>query len=192
MTDQELIGGIIRRDRDAMQYLVSRYQEEVIKTAYYFTGDMADAEDLSQDVFLEVIRSAGSFKAAAALSTWIRRITINKALNHLKRQKRRSIVMRLETLFSDTKNGWARNNKPLVIQNKTEEEEEHKLLHKAIDRLPANQRIALILSKFDERSHREISEIMSISVSSVESLIHRAKKNLQRMLIHHFSEYRKE
>ena len=99
MTDQELIEGILRRDRNAFQHLVNNYQKQVIKTACYFVGNMEDAEDLSQEIFLDIIYSIGSFKKSSSLSTWIYRITVNKSINLVKKRKRRGMMVHLESIF---------------------------------------------------------------------------------------------
>ena len=89
MTEQELLDGLINQNREAIQYLVNSYQKNVIKTAYYFVANMEDAEDLSQEIFLEIIKSIGHYKKKSSLYTWIYRITVNKSLDHLRREKRR-------------------------------------------------------------------------------------------------------
>jgi RNA polymerase sigma-70 factor (ECF subfamily) len=71
------------------------------------------------------------------------------------------------------------------------EKESRKLLHEAINKLPENQRIAFVLNKFDDQSYKQVAEIMNLSVSAVESLIFRAKTNLQSLLAPHFPEYKK-
>jgi len=191
MTDTELIQGILRRDRQAFQYLLEKYQKQVVKTAFYFIGNMEDAEDLSQDIFIEIIASAASFRHSAALSTWIYRITVNRSLNQIKRNKRREIFQRLGDFFHDgtnMKNGIMESASHNTI---AEDAEKKKLLNLAVNSLPENQRIAFVLCKFDERPYKEICEIMNLSLSSVESLIHRARINLQNKLSVHFPEYKK-
>jgi len=192
MNDQELIEGIQRHDRNAFQYLVTTYQKKVIKTACYFVEELTEAEDLSQEIFMEVIDSIGKFKAQSSLSTWIYRITVNKSLNAVKKKKRAAIFSRLESLFLPG-NGYSDNpiKEPFMENTALEEEEKRKLLYGAIRNLPANQRIAFTFHKFDDLPYKEIAEIMQLSLSSVESLIHRAKLNLQKQLVTHFSEYAK-
>ncbi len=192
MTEPELIEGIIQRDRQAFQQLVNQYQKQVIKTAYYFLGNMEDAEDLSQEIFLEVINSIKSFKKSAALSTWIYRITVNKSLNMVKKQQRRGVMMQIESLFrhpSEQEKGKV--SEPFVLQAETDLQEKRDLLHAAINRLPENQRIAFVLCKFDDQTYKQIAEIMKIGLPAVESLIHRARINLQKHLMYQFSEYQK-
>ena len=191
MTDYELVQGILRRDRQAFQYLLDTYQKQVVKTAYYFTGNMEDAEDLSQEIFIEIIGSAESFRHSATLSTWIYRITVNRSLNLIKKNKRREIFQRLGNLFQDPGNGKHAVEEPSGHITNTEDDERRRLLNHAINSLPENQRIAFILSKYDELPYREICEVMNLSLSSVESLIHRAKINLQNKLSIHYPEFKK-
>ncbi|HNY01641.1 MAG TPA: sigma-70 family RNA polymerase sigma factor [Bacteroidales bacterium] len=191
MTDSELIEGIGRRDRVAFQYLVDQYQEKVIRTAFHFTGNMEDAEDISQEVLLDVIRHAPSFRGSSALSTWIYRITVNKVLNMIRRQQRKQLMVRLESLVSPFRGHDAANlAEPSVAGDGHETRERDELLQAALRRLPENQRIAFVLHRFDEQPYRRIAEIMNISISAVESLIHRARLNLQKYLLPHFSEYK--
>lgn len=192
MTDPELIDGILQRDRNAFHYLVTQYQKQVIKTAFYFLGNMEDAEDLSQEIFLDVINSMKSFKKSSSLSTWIYRITVNKSLNQLKKQQRKGFAVRLESLFRiQADNSKSQVAEPFVPAADYEEKEKRELLHAAINKLPENQRIAFVLNKFDDQSYKQISGIMNIGLPAVESLIHRAKINLQKHLIPQFSEYQK-
>ena len=91
MTELELIKGVIARDREAISCLVETYQKRVIKTAYYFLGNMEDAEDVAQDVFIEILNSIGNFRQSSALSTWIYRITVNRSLNVVKKKQTKTI-----------------------------------------------------------------------------------------------------
>jgi len=190
MTDQELIIGIINREKPVIQYLVSTYHRQIIKTAYHFVQDMDDAEDLAQDVCIEILESAKYFRGSASLSTWIYRVTVNKSLNFIRKNKRKQLVKQFETFFSSQKQpGEDLYPEPATENNGLHHEENRRLLEKAVNLLPANQRIAFVLSKYDELSYKEIADIMNTSVASVESLLSRAKQNLQKNLISHFSEY---
>jgi len=190
MTDQELIDGIINHNREAINYLVNNYQNKVIKTAYYFIDNMEEAEDLSQEVMMEVVKSVHQYRKKANLNTWIYRITVNRSLDYLRRQKRRSIVKRLESFVRISNDGEKQFPYELATwDTRNEDIEKRKILDNAISSLPRNQKIAFILSKYDELPYREISEIMNLSLSSVESLIFRAKANLQKKLVYYFSEY---
>ncbi len=190
MTNNELISGVIAKDRASVTCLVDTYQKRVIKTAYYFLGNMDDAEDVAQEVFLEILNSMQSFRRSSALSTWIYRITVNRSLNAVKRNKQRQIFTRIEKIFglsNEEKNGLFIGT--TVENNTITDRETRKLLKETISMLPGKQRTVFILSKYEELSYKEITEVTGLSLSSVESLLHRAKINLQKKLACHFSEY---
>jgi RNA polymerase sigma-70 factor, ECF subfamily len=188
MTEAELIEGVLSRDRNAIKYLVGQYQEKVIRTTFGFLRNMEDAEDLSQEVFLEVIRALPSFRRSSSLSTWIYRITVNKSLNHMRKNMWRKIFSGL-TLHGDHEKTLPVPDIPVSGTDGHEGRELKKILDKAIDSLSENQRIAFVLHKYEDFSYKQIAEIMNVSLSSVESLIHRAKSNLQKRLIVDFPEY---
>jgi len=179
MTDKELADGLIIQRKDAIQYLVDTYQKSVIKTAYYFVANMEDAEDLSQEVFLEIIKSIRRYKQNSSLHTWIYRITVNRSLDHLRRKKRRIVYNGKDNIGAE----------PCVLDTRNDDNEKREILDTAVNSLPENQKIAFILNKYEDMAYRDIAEIMNLSLSSVESLIHRAKLNLQKKLVKHFSEY---
>ena len=193
MTEQELIEGILIQRKDAVNYLVLKYQRSVIKTAYYFVSNMEDAEDLSQEVFLEVLKSVGRFNSKSSISTWIYRITVNKSLDYLRKQKRRSVIQTMSSFFDFSGDGGkSKLETDAVMDTRNEDKERRKVLDDAITSLPENQRIAFVLSKYEELPYKEIAEIMNLSLSSVESLIHRAKLSLQTKLVTYFSDYAKK
>ena len=190
MTEQELTDGLIIQNKASIQYLVNNYQKNVIKTAFYFVANMEDAEDLAQEVFLEVLKSIGLYQKKASLKTWIYRITVNKSLDHLRKQKRRNLFYQMGSFVQSTHDGTTRSyGEPVATDTGNDEKEKRKILDRAVNSLPENQRIAFILNKYDEMPYKEIAEIMNLSLSSIESLIHRAKINLQKKLVNYFSEY---
>ncbi len=190
MTDQELITGILNHDKPVIQALVNKYHKQVIKTAFYFVHDMDDAEDIAQDVCIEILEKVGHFNRTATLSTWIYRVTVNKSLNFVRKNKRKQLVQQFESFFykKDGKSGNAMAE-PSSDDNLFENNERKQILDTAINSLPENQKTAFILSKYEELSYKEITEIMNLSLASVESLLQRAKQNLQKKLIVQFSEY---
>jgi RNA polymerase sigma-70 factor (ECF subfamily) len=190
MTELELVDGLITQNKEAIQYLVNNYQKNVIKTAYYFVANMEDAEDLSQEVFLEILKSIGRYKKNSSLYTWIYRITVNKSLDHLRKQKRRNFLHQMGTFMKVSHDKTNRNDsEPAIIDTRNDDKEKRKILDSAVNSLPENQKIAFILNKYEEITYKEIAEIMNLSLSSVESLIHRAKLKLQKKLVNYFSEY---
>jgi len=150
MTEEMLIDGILRHDRRALGLLVDRYQRQVIKTAHYFLGSMEDAEDLSQEIFIEIIRAMPSFRKTSSLSTWIYRITVNRSLNHLKSRKRKAFVLRLQDIFRGGEvEGLREVREPVADPRDHDHREKRALIRTALDKLPGNQRIAFVLTQYD-------------------------------------------
>jgi RNA polymerase sigma factor (sigma-70 family) len=139
----------------------------------------ADAEEVTQDVFVKVYDSMHTFKANSSVKTWIYRIAVNKSLDALKARTRKKRSAFVSFLFGGTEyelQEMHHFNHPGAI---LEQKENIAKLFQAIDQLPEQQKTALILSKFEQQNNTEISEIMDISLSAVESLVFRAKKNLK-------------
>jgi RNA polymerase sigma-70 factor (ECF subfamily) len=188
--DKELIQQIKAKDQAAFKTLVDRYQALVINTCYHLLGNRQDSEDVAQEVFLQVYKSAGKFRQEARLSTWLYRIAVNRSLNFIRDRKRFRWLKNLSSLLesqSDRINDLpaSDSDRPDVA---LEEKERSLVVQKAIDSLPVKQKAAFVLHKYEGLSYQQIAEIMHRSLSSVESLIHRAKGRLQRELICYLKE----
>jgi RNA polymerase sigma-70 factor (ECF subfamily) len=184
MDESELIKGIQMADRQAFRTLVESYQKMVVNTCLGIVHNQSDAEDLAQEVFLEVFRNADQFRGDARISTWLYRIAVNRSLNFMRANRRKRFWQSLEETFSGGRNhsreiSENRNDQP---DNEIKDQQRRDMLHKAIDNLPERQRIAFTLNKYEDLSYQQVAEIMELSLASVESLIHRAKKNLQDQL----------
>ena len=174
-----LVEHIKNNDEWAFARLVEAYNSMVFQLAFSFLKNTQEAEDLAQDVFLSVYENIGQFRNESTLKTWIYRITVNKSLNRQRKLKWNHFFRPIGSVSSDDKNLIADDSSPQhAILNK----ELKVKLTSAIDSLPARQRKAFTLHKYQELGHQEIAEIMDLSVSAVESLIHRAKQNLQAAL----------
>lgn len=184
MSDTEVIEQLKQGNELAFKKLVDNYQKLVVNTCYGLVQNREDAEDIAQDVFVEVYRNIDKFRADAKLSTWLYRIAVNRSLNHIRDNKKHK-------WFSAFEDEVAAKNKAL-LQVKTDESDEPEydlenrqralILKEAINSLPKNQKVAFTLSKYEELSYQEIAAVMDLSVSSVESLLFRAKKGLQKKL----------
>jgi len=185
--EEKFILKLIEGSESAFKELVELYKNKVFNTCFGFVGNYADADDVAQDVFVEVYQSIGSFKQDSSLSTWIYRIAVNKSLDFLrkaKRKKRWSSLVRISTDSKDIQDfGAAHNQTPHVS---LEQQERVAILNLALSKLHTNQKTAFTLKNYEDLSYSEIAEIMQITVSSVESLIHRAKKNLQKLLYNYY------
>ncbi len=164
----------------AYSNLIKQFQGRVYNTCLGFVHRSEEAEDLTQEVFLEVFRSIARFKGESKLSTWIYRISVTKSLEHIRKQSRKKRSGNVCSLADLNERGFDvsgdRLDHPgLQMENK---DRSHALLS-AIDSLPKNQKIAFTLNKIDGRSYQEVAEVMQTSLGAVESLIFRARKSLQ-------------
>lgn len=179
MTDTELVNQIVSGNRAAFEILVKQYQNFVVRTAYAYVKNINDAEDLAQEVFVSVYENIHKFRGDANFKTWICRITINKAINELRKQKVRNIFQGIGNILGDKFVEAVEHGNPHLSLHA---DEQNKSIEKALEQLSENQKTAFILHKFDDMPQQEIAQIMGISVSAVESLIHRARQNLQKKL----------
>ncbi len=188
MTDNELIDGILSGNEKYFKELVDNYQALVLNTCNSFLHDKSNAEDIAQEVFIEVYLSLHKFKKESKLSTWLYRISVNKSLNYIRDNKKRKFVRSIEDLFKIENTSKTQVVDNINQNNNTEDDHEEKLqlLHQVISGLQENQRIAFTLSKFENLSYKQISEIMDLSLLSVEGLIHRAKMNVQKKILSFF------
>lgn len=184
MSEAEIIKKLIQGDETAFKHLVEKYQQMVVNTCFGMVHNIIDAEDIAQDVFIEVFRSIHKFRADAKISTWLYRIAVNRSLNFIRDNKKHKWFQSIEDVVK-SKNAEIPRLTVTDSENPEydfENQQRANLLHEAIGSLPENQKVAFTLNKYEELSYNEISEVMDLSISSVESLIHRAKKNLQKKL----------
>jgi RNA polymerase sigma-70 factor (ECF subfamily) len=178
-------------DEDAYRRVVQKYQPKVYNTCIGFVKDPEIARDLSQEVFLELYRSISKFRGDSKLSTWLYRISVNKSLNHLKSNQKHQWIKSLQSFFGsedepqkDLPDRRQSNAIELLEQNELSSQ-----MHQALNRLSESQRTAFILKNYDELSYKEIAEVMNVTFDAVESLLHRAKSNLQKHLLETYQNY---
>ena len=183
LDDQSFIV-LVRKDVDrAFQYLVDQYAGMVFNTCLNMLRNREDAEDLTQEVFTNIYLSLEKFEGKSKLSTWIYSIALNKSKEFVRnktRQKRSGHHVEIEkedTHFIPVQ--VVNFDHPGVL---LENKERAKALFDAIDQLAENQRIAYTMHKIEGVPYGEIAELMGLSVSSVESLMFRAKKRLKELL----------
>ncbi len=182
MDEQELILLLKQKDRTAFKWLVDRWQSMVYNTALGMLQNEQDAEDTAQDVFIQVFESIGSFRGQSKLSTWIYRITVAKALDAIRRKKRKKRFAFLQSLYND-RDELIHDPPDFVHPGvRAERKEDAKMLFKAIEELPDKQKAAFILNKVEMLSYQEVAEIMQISTNAVDSLLQRAKRRLRQKL----------
>src|SRR5256714_10217381 len=178
--DVRLMELVARGDTAAFQTLIERHQALVVGTVARMLGSNSDVEDLAQQVFLRVWRSAGRYVPRAKFTTWLLKITRNLVFNEMRRTKRQAHVpMQIEPQGDDLP------IKDESVQSPAESLLEHELqqaIEGAIIQLPETQRMALILRRYEGRSYEEIGEILDLSVPAVKSVLFRARTELRARL----------
>ena len=170
--------------QSAFSQLLDDYQQKVFGTCISFIPNKEDAEDVAQEVFLEVFKSIHKFKGDSKLSTWIYKIATNKCLEFIRKKNTKKRFAFMQTIMGneiplDKTSYFTEVNHPgILLENK----EKSAIIFKAINTLPESQRVIFTLAKIDDKSYQEIVEITGKSLSSVESLMFRAKKGLQEKL----------
>lgn len=188
MDERILVERLKQGDEAAFKLIVETWQDMVYNTALGIVQNPEDAEDISQEVFVQVYNSVSSFKGDSKFSTWLYRITITKSLDHERRKKRKKRFAFVKSIFGEESQVVVNPpdfHHPGVVLDK---KEKAAALFKAIAKLPENQRIAFSLHKVEGLSYQEVSEVMNTTVSSVESLMHRAKNNLKKSLEAYYKE----
>lgn len=190
LEDQALIDDLKEGSEEAFRGLVELFQQRVYNTSMGLLRSESEAEDITQEVFIEVFQSIGKFKGEAKLSTWIYRITVTKSLELMRYKKRKKRFAPILGLFNS--DGEQMVEPPDFVHPgvKLEQKENAAMLFGAIDRLPESQQTAFTLHKIQGLSYQEISGIMDTTLSSVESLMHRAKSNLKKHLTAYYYESR--
>jgi RNA polymerase sigma factor (sigma-70 family) len=167
----------MHKDEKVFKYFYDQFSPFIYNTALSYLQNTQDAEEVVQDVFITVFRKISNFKKDSKLSTWIYRITVNTALNFMKKRKRNHLL----SLGLMTKEPTDFNHPGVQLEHK----EEGKALFRQIDALAENQKTAFILVYIEQLPQQEVATIMETSVKAVESLLQRAKVKLRKNINFH-------
>ena len=188
LDERILIERLKKKDNSAFKEIVETRHVMVYNTVLGILQNAEDAEDVAQDVFVQVYESINSFKQESKLSTWLYRIAVSKAMDHLRKKKRKKRFAFIQSLFGN--NDELINDPPdffhpgIVLENK----QNATVLFKAIKTLPQNQHTAFILNKIEGLSYQEIGDVMKLSVPAIDSLLQRAKTNLRKYLTNYYEQ----
>ena len=189
MADQQDVDAALmllvkRGDSSAFSQLVHKYKQPVMNLAYRMLRDLTEAEDLAQNVFIQVHKSASRYEVSAKFSTWLFTITRNLCLNEIRRRSRHPTDP-LESSYPE------QEDQPLrQFEDRKTASPPDTLLHgeleqkidQALAELPENQRTAILLCRQDELSYEDIAEVLGCSISATKSLIHRGRETLKQKL----------
>lgn len=162
--------------------LVEKYQHMVFSTCYNFLKNREDAEDVAQEVFVEIYRSREKFRGDSALSTWIYKISVNRSMDHIRKRNRKKRSLFAFKSVENEEMERLSNKEYSNPYQEIEEKEKRIIIESAINKLPERQRVAFTLAKVEGIKQDKVAEIMETTVGSVESLLIRAKKKLKELL----------
>ncbi len=180
--DEELVLRVQQGDKSAYDILVVRYQHKIIQLVNRYVKDHSEAQDVAQEAFIKAYRALGSFRGDSAFYTWLYRIAINTAKNYLVSRSRRNSDYHI-----DVQDAEAVENAPQLQGLDTPErhllsEEIVKTIQAAIENLPEEMRVAIMLREFEGMSYEEIAEAMDCPVGTVRSRIFRAREAIDSKL----------
>jgi RNA polymerase sigma-70 factor (ECF subfamily) len=177
--DVRLMRLVARGDTTAFQQLIERHQTLIAGTVARMLGSNSEVEDVAQQVFIRVWKSAGRYVPRAKFTTWLLKITRNLVFNEMRRSKRQAHVP-MQTEAEET----------IPLRDETTqspdasllESELQKAIEEAISELPETQRMALVLRRYEELSYEEIADVLDLSVPAVKSVLFRARTDLRERL----------
>ena len=185
-SDVSLMLEFQKGDISSFEKLVQKHKESIINVIYQFIGERDEAEDLAVEVFLRVYRAAKKYQAKAKFTTWLYKITTNLCLNEIRKKAKLQTISLSKPISAGEEKEEELIEKIADAapspQQILEKKERNALIRKAIDSLPAKQRMATILQIYEELSYKEISTILGCSVKSVERRLYWARTNLKERL----------
>jgi len=184
--DKLLMTRMSRGDEEALRELIEKHQGAVYGTISKMLGDPVEAQDLAQQVFVRVYRAAGSYRATAQFKTWMFTIVRNLVFNEHRRRSRATLVPLYAPENENTGTGSAGYELPDTANKTPGEDALRQEMMKAIDAailaLPEQQRLAIVLRRYDEFSYEQIAGILKTSVPATKSLLFRARETLRETL----------
>jgi RNA polymerase sigma-70 factor, ECF subfamily len=177
--DADLIERLKAGDEEALEAIFNRYSAKLYNVAKRILGEVADAEEVIQDVFWTAFRKAKSFRGTAQFSTWLYRLTVNAALGKIRRSKKNKEVEYEEYLPKFQQDGH-HSVRPVVdwsdtLDEKYAEHELQQLLNDALDQLKPLDKSAVVLSDMEGMSDKEIAAMLGLTISAVKTRLHRAR-----------------
>lgn len=185
VSDEDLMMKCRNGDMSAFELLVRRYQNPLINYIHRSIDDYHRAEDLSQETFLRVFKSASRYEPTASFKSWLYTIATNLCRNEIRNRSRRNTYY-LEDLVEEGEDIYhteIMRDTRYLPDMLLEKKEQRQMIRKALAQLPENQRIALTLVTYQDLRYEEVAEILGCSVGAVKALIHRARQKMKKLLI---------
>jgi len=186
--DEALVARARAGDLEALEELFNRYRNQVFSLAYRMTGNPSDAEDLCQEIFLQVMRKVGSFEGRSSFSTWLYRVAMNRSRDYLRRKKRSPELLSQDGDAPerfDPQAGTSPGLESVAIAS-----EAQRIVHEALVKLPMSLRAPLVLHELEGMQYHEVARLLKLPVGTVKSRIFRARIKLAEVLEPHKEQWR--
>ncbi|WP_133479319.1 RNA polymerase sigma factor RpoE [Cognatilysobacter segetis] len=180
--DRELVERVQRGDSAAFDVLVRKYQHRVIGLIGRYVHDWSECQDIAQDVFMRAYRALGNFRGDAQFSTWLHRIAVNTAKNHLVAQNRRPPTDDIDVMDAEQFDPSFRLRDTDTPEHELLRQEVERTVMDAVNRLPGELRDAITLREVEGLSYDEIAERMGCPIGTVRSRIFRAREAIDAQL----------
>jgi RNA polymerase sigma-70 factor, ECF subfamily len=183
-SDAEIMLRAKAGDQSAFDYLVQKYRRPIVSFMYRMARNAAVAEDLAQEVFLRVYRSRGSYEASAKFTTWLYRIATNLAVNHARdrRHERPEVTVSLDEPDEESGATLELPDAALTAEQSMVRRERLMAIRTKVEALPEQQRLAVIMHKYQQMDYKQIAEVLKKSESATKSLLFRAYETLREQL----------
>jgi RNA polymerase sigma-70 factor (ECF subfamily) len=175
-TDYELSQKSASGNIAAFEVLYERYHRRTYSLCLRMTNSVTEAEDLTQEVFIQLFRKIGSFRGASAFSTWLHRLTVNQVLMHFRKRSVKSEKTSEDGEMPDQIVSGTENPRKMPIVDRI-------ALHNAIAELPNGYRSVFVLHDIEGYEHEEVARIMGISVGTSKSQLHKARLKLRGLIV---------
>ncbi|NOT10941.1 MAG: RNA polymerase sigma factor RpoE [Methylococcaceae bacterium] len=180
--DQDLVLRVQQGDKSAYDLLVIKYQHKIIQLVNRYVKDASEAQDVAQEAFIKAYRALGSFRGESAFYTWLYRIAINTAKNYLVSRARRSFDYQVDIQDAEQIENARQLQGLETPERLLFSQEIIETIKTAIDNLPEEMRVAIMLREFEGMSYEEIAEAMDCPVGTVRSRIFRAREAIDNKL----------
>ena len=180
--DQSLVDRVKRGDKSAFDLLVLKYQHKVIKLISRYIKDAVEAQDVSQEAFIKAYRALPNFRGDSAFYTWMYRIAINTAKNHLVAQGRRLPNVDIDVQDAEQFEGPSALKEAETPEGLLNRDDIEKAILTTIESLPEDLKTAITLREIDGMSYEEIADAMACPVGTVRSRIFRAREAIDKIL----------
>lgn len=167
----------------AFQLLVERYQERVFSLVRHYTRNPVEVEDIAQDTFLKAYRKLAGFQRQSSFSTWLYRVAVNTALDHLKKAGRSPVQVVDDPELLPGSPGRAGGPRIGAPDARLEREEVARITHQVLEELPEIFRTVLVLREFEDLSYQEMADLLGVSIGTVESRLFRARARFKDALL---------